>query len=201
MRFLKNKKNLIELGWLSSFALVTIPLGTLLFARIKPPSKFTLSMIGNMEGNRFAFIMWGVITGVLITFFVARLYMKGSFNHPKANKNLKYSLIFLCLTVIIPAVEMFPFLKKLHALMAVLFAVSLMVSLSLFIKHLNQSQNKILNFYTFFIWFIIGGSIVVFLFFGNTGYFELFFFFTLTIFLYILNKFLNKSENKIELKK
>ncbi len=73
-------------------------------------------MIGNKLGYRINFITWSVSVGLLLTFFLLRLYVLKSFRNPRARRLLIWSLVFLILTVLIPAVEHLPILKRLHAI-------------------------------------------------------------------------------------
>ena len=183
----KNKPK-SKIPWLAAFAIIMIPLYTYLFGTKKSPFQYTLSMIGNIPGNRINFIVWGLVTGLLLTFFIIRLYVLKSFKNPKARKLLVWSLVFLLLTVLIPAMDSLPLLKHIHALMAVAFALSLMASLYLFIKHLSATNQKIYSWSMLMLIIVIGGSVGLLFLFGNTGIFELFFFFSLSVFLFLLNK-------------
>jgi len=183
--------------YLALFALVTIPLYTYLFATKESPFYYTLSMIGNMGDYRLDFIVWGVVTGFLITFYIARLYMMKSFYHPRAHRLLLWSHVFLVLTVVIPAVETLPFLRRLHALMAVLFALSLLASLYLFIRYLGEIDKSLFHWSSWMLFIVLFGSLGLFYFVGNTGIFELFFFLSITAFLALLRLWLKPYENRI----
>jgi hypothetical protein len=183
--------------YLAIFAALAIPTYTFLFGTKESPFYFTLSMIGNLVEYRTGFIIWGVVTGLLITFYVYRLYVLKAFQHRKAKKLLFGSLVFLVLTVIIPAVEELPFLKKLHAVMAVLFALSLTASLYLFIRFLGQIDQQITVRSTWMLFTIVGVSVGLFFLLGNTGIFELFFFFSLSLFLILLKIWLRPYQSKL----
>lgn len=172
--------------YLAIFAILVIPTYTFLFATKESPFYYTLSMIGNSVEYRTGFIIWGVVTGLLLTFFIYRLYILKAFKHRKAKRLLIGSQLFLVLTVIIPAVEDLPFLRKLHALMAVLFGLSLMASLYLFIRYLAEINEKISIRSTWMLFSIVGISVGLFFILGNTGVFELFFFLSLSVFLFLL---------------
>jgi hypothetical protein len=177
-----------EMGWIAVFAFVMIPLGSWLLATRESPFNHTFSHIGNSAGYKMAFIIWGIVTGLLISFLVIRLYILHSFDNVRARKLLVWSLIFLIITVLLPSMDTLPYLYEVHTLMAVSFAISLMMSLYLFIQFLNESHQKLFNWSMSLLIFIIGGTVICFFIFGNTGIFELFFFFSLTFFLYFLDK-------------
>jgi len=183
--------------YLAIFAILVIPTYTFLFGTKESPFYFTLSMIGNLVEYRTGFIIWGVVTGLLLTFYIYRLYVLKAFYHPKAKKLLFGSLLFLVLTVLIPAVEELPFLRKLHAVMAVLFALSLTASLYLFIRYLAAIDQQITLRSTWMLFSIVGISVGLFFILGSTGIFELFFFLSLSIFLVLLKVWLRPYQNKL----
>ncbi len=197
-----SKEHLLKhrMTYLAVFIIIFIPLYTWLFATRESPLQYTMSMIGNKLGYRLNFIIWGIVTGLLLTFFVLRLYVLRSFHNKRARKLLLWSLVFLILTVAIPAMEHLPVLSRLHALAAVAFALSLTASLYLFIRHLESAHKKITLRSLWMLYAVVGGSVLLFFLFGNTGVFELFFFFSLSVFLGLLNRWLrrfdrNRKEN------
>jgi putative effector of murein hydrolase LrgA (UPF0299 family) len=171
---------------LSIFAIIFIPVGTWLFATNESPLKYTMSMIGNKFGYRLNFIIWGAVTGFLLMFYVLRLFVLKSFKDKRARRLLIWSLLFLMMTVLIPAVDYLPVLNKLHTLAAIAFALSLMTSLYLFVKHLQRLNKSSKSWSMAMFWITIGGSLLLHSLFGNTGIFELFFFFSLVVFLLFL---------------
>lgn len=181
------------LNALAIFAIIVIPLYTWLFGTKESPLDYTLSMIGNKLGYRINFILWGTVTGLLLTFFILRLYVLKSFHNPRARRLLIWSLLFLILTVLIPAMEHLPILKKLHAIAAIAFGLSLSTSLYLFIRYLHTSHKKVSIKSLWMLYAVVFGSITLFFLVGNTGVFELFFFFSITLFLALLNKWVLKE--------
>ncbi len=192
-----DKKRLLRdrATYLAIFAIVFIPLSTYLFATRESPLEYTLSMTGNKLGYRLGFVIWGVVTGLLLTFYVIRLYILGSFHHRRARRLVIWSLVFLVLTVAIPAMEHLPVLKRLHAISAVAFALCLMASLYLFIQHLEADKKSVSIRSMWMLYFVAGGSLLLFFVFGNTGIFELFFFFSLSIFLWLLRIWMKRHES------
>jgi hypothetical protein len=196
-KWTKDKLGRGYMRYLALYALLIIPLYTWLFATKESPFYFTMSMIGNMGDHRINFIIWGIVTGFLITFYIARMYMMKSFKNPRAHRLLIWSHLFLVLTVIVPAVDTLPFLKQVHALMAVLFGLSLLTSLYLFIRYLGEIDEKLSTRSTWMLFTVLLGSIGLFFLLGNTGVFEIFFFFSLTLFLALMRKWLKPHENRI----
>jgi hypothetical protein len=192
----KSKFERKEVTKLATFAIVMIPLSTYLLATKESPLYYSLSMIGNESGHRMEFILWGIMTGLFLTFFIERLYALKSFENPRARKLLIASLIFLLLTVLIPYMKDLKILSKIHNIMAAAFGFSLTASLYLFIKYLSERDQKLYHWSMIMLCIIIGGSLGLFFIFGRTGIFELFFFFSLSIFLGILNKELFRKKKK-----
>jgi hypothetical protein len=184
------------LNYLAVFALIAIPLFTWLFGTRESPLDYTLSMIGNKLGYRINFITWGVAVGLLLTFFLIRLYVLKSFRNPRARRLLVWSFIFLVLTVVIPAVEHLPILKKLHALAAVAFGLSLSASLYMFIRFLHSMDEKVSIKSMWMLLTVVLGSILLYFLVGNTGVFELFFFFSITLFLFLLSRWVLRNDTK-----
>jgi hypothetical protein len=177
-----------EMRWFTLFAIIFIPLGTWIFGTRESPFQHTFSYIGNSAGYKISFIIWGMVTGALITFLVIRLYILYSFKDRRARRLLIWSLVFLIMTVMLPSIEDIPILYQIHTSLAVAFAISLLVSLFLFIQYLHAIHQKVFSWSMFMIIFIFGGTIILYFIFGNTGIFELYFFFSITIFLFLLNK-------------
>ena len=188
----KEKLKKDHVTYLAAFAIVFIPLGTYLLGTKESPFDYTLSKIGNLPGQRLNFVLWGVVTGLMLTFYIIRLYVLKSFEDPKARRLLVWSLVFLILTVLIPAVEQLPLLSKLHTLMAVAFAICLLISIYLFIKHLEVRNKSLFSLSLYLFYGVVGGSLMMLFLFGVNGVFELFFFISLSVFLMILNAMLRK---------
>lgn len=89
--------------------------------------------------------------------------------------------------------EHLPILKKLHAIAAIAFGLSLSTSLYLFIRYLHTSHKKVSIKSLWMLYAVVFGSITLFFLVGNTGVFELFFFFSITLFLALLNKWVLKE--------
>ncbi|MCC7573979.1 DUF998 domain-containing protein [Candidatus Woesearchaeota archaeon] len=199
----KNFVHVLFVEYLVLFSIIFIPVYTLLFGLKKSPFEYTLSMIGNWYGFQKSFIIWGVITAVLLFFVIIHIFRRTKFQNKKAYRFLYFSAIFLILTVFVPTIHDEPIPKELrsldfniHAVLGVLFAVFLIVSLLLFSKYLSL-VDKELSVKSFrLILFCVGGSVFTLTVFGMTGIFELFFFISLSVFLLIINKDL-KSHRKV----
>ena len=185
----KLKKKEIKRGLI--LAIIMILFGTYLFGTKASPLQYTFSMIGNKLGHRLSFVIWGVVTGLLLIFCVKKLYDFKSFKDTRATKLLVWSYIFLLLTVFIPTLETLPILKKIHLVTGVAFGISLMISLFLFLQFIHESNQELYNSSMVLFNIVLFGSIGLYFIVGNTGIFEFFFFYTLSIFLFFLqNKLL-----------
>lgn len=125
---------------------------------------------------------------MLLTFFLLSLYVLKSFRNPRVRRLLIWPLLFLILTVFIPAVEHLAILKRLHDIAAVAFGLSLSASLYMFLRYLHSIDEKLSIRSMWLLLTVVFGSILLFLLFCNTGVFELFFFFSKTLLLLILSK-------------
>lgn len=179
-----------EVTWLAVFAIIMIPLLTWLFGTRGSPADYTFTKNGNALGYRVSFIIWGITTGLLLAFYIARLFVLKSFRDTRARKLLVWSLVFLVLTVLIPSLEGLTILSRLHDLMATAFGLALTASLFLFIKHLSATDQKVYGWSMMMFYLVVGGSLALLLLFGMTGIFQMFFFISLSIFLALLNRWL-----------
>ena len=197
-KVIKSKFEKKEVTKLATFSIIMIPLATYLLGTKASPLYYSLSMIGNELGYRIDFIIWGITTGLMLSFFIIRLFILKSFENPAARRLLILSLVFLVLTVLIPYMKNLTIINKIHSLFAVAFAFSVTTSLYLFIKYLSETDQKIYSWSMRMLILIIGGSLVMLFLFGLTGIFELFFFFSLSTFLAILNRRLFRSDKKLK---
>lgn len=180
-------------SFLAGVIIALVPLYTFWFGTLQNPFNYTLSMIGNRYDKMTEFIIWGSVTGVLLFLFIINLFKKASYENPRAKRMLIYSIVFLVLTVITPAMEEINKLThRLHALFGTLFAVFLSASLYFFIKYLRRINEEVFSKSLVFFNVVIFGSLSLFIVFGNNGIFELFFFLSLSIFLWVLKKWLNQ---------
>lgn len=194
---MKVKKSDIRLGGLlAAIAIVLVPIYAISFGFKQNPFTYTFSMIGNRFEQMTEFIIWGVVTGGLLVFFIGWLFKNAAYKEKKARRLLIWSNVFLVLCVATPAIkEIDPISHKLHALWGGLFGISLCMAVYFFVRHLIETNNKISPKTLMYFNIVVFGSIGCLLIFGNTGIFELFFFVTLSIFLMALGKWINPGKN------
>ncbi len=187
-RFIEKKLHDKQLVYFSLFAIIAIPLSTYILATNGSPFQYTLSMIGNKLWHRMQFIIRWIIIGTMLSFYILRLYLLGSFKNKKARRLLSRWITSLILTVMIPATNNFPIGKQLHLITAIVFAICLMTSLYLFTTTLQDHNQKAYRRSIGLLYTIIWWSLIMLFVFGNTGMFELFFFTMLTIFLIFIRQ-------------
>lgn len=184
---------------LIKFCLISIPLYAILFSLKKSPFDYTLSMMGNWFDYRLKFVIWGVVTALLLFIAVSSIYKKVKIQNKKARNLLFFSSVFLVLTVITPTIhteEIYGELSKLkvflnlHTLFGILFAVFLLSSLFLFSKYLEVIDRELSIRSLRYLFLALLGSLLILIFFGMTGIFELFFFGYLSLFLLVTNKYI-----------
>ncbi len=184
------------------FSIIMIPLLALLFGLKESPFQYTFSMIGNWFDNKAIFIVWGMVTALLLLIAIIHIYQKTSFKDKRAYRFVYLSLLFLVLTVLTPTVYNDPWHHEIreralsfnaHGLFGVLFAVFLVVSLFLFSQYLSLINQKLSIKSVSWLLITVGGSLLFLFLFGMTGIFEIFFFVSLSIFLMVINQFLKKN--------
>lgn len=188
---------------LAIFSLIMIPILTLTFATHKSPFEYTFSMVGNWFDIKYRtrFIIWGALTGIFLTYFLIYIYKKTKFKNKKAFRYLYASTISLLLTVITPTItkEFVP--KEMrtptidpHFIYGISFAILLIISLYLFSKHLYENQYTHSNATKLFL-ISIAVPFIILIIFGMTGLFEIAFFVSIFIFLWIVNKDITEKIN------
>ncbi len=174
--------------------LVLIPFFTIVFGILKPPTEYTLSMIGNRFDLRLEFVIWGIVTSSSIVFLLGHIYKLGAFENKRASKLLVFSGIFLVFTVLVPAYKgVWPVSTKIHALFGALFAMSLVASIFYFLRYIGQYSRHLGRISTFLFLLVVCGSLTCMYFLGNTGVFELYFFISFSLFLLFLGYIIAKE--------
>ncbi len=171
----------------ATISILLIPLFTWLYGTQESPFKFTLSMIGNRFDARLQFIIWGIFSGLIFFFYIIHLFRLGAFHHAKARKKLLHSSLYLVLCVVTPAIEeLWPILHKLHAVFGALFGLSLVNAIYYFIKYIKAFNQELYSLSFLLLMLSVVGTLVLILLLGNTGIFELYFFFSISILLLLM---------------
>lgn len=188
---------------LALFSLIMVPCYAIFFGLQKSPFKYTFSMIGNWFGERSDFVVWGIVTALLLLFGIFSIYHGTSFKSPRAHYLLYASMLLLVLSVMTPTVDTEPlqnelrskmFYLNLHGLFAALFAIFLLLSLFLFSRYLAAIDKKLSIHSVRWLLIVSGGSLLTLFLFGMSGIFEIFFFVSLSIFLMVVtNNYFKKQ--------
>jgi len=191
---MKNNENDVFLGsFFAGFIIAIVPIYTFWFGTLQNPFDYTLSMIGNRFDRMNEFIIWGTVSGILLFLYIINLFREAAFQNKRARRMLVYSTIFLVLTVITPAVEEINSVThRLHAVFGAFFAIFLSASLYFFIRYLKTVNKDIFSRSMIYLNIVVLGSLSLLIAFGNNGIFELFFFLTLSFYLWILKRWINQ---------
>jgi len=191
---MKNNENDVFLGsFFAGFIIAIVPIYTFWFGTLQNPFDYTLSMIGNRFDRMNEFIIWGTVSGILLFLYIINLFREAAFQNKRARRMLVYSTIFLVLTVITPAVEEINSVThRLHAVFGAFFAIFLSASLYFFIRYLKTVNKDVFSRSMIYLNIVVLGSLSLLIAFGNNGIFELFFFLTLSFYLWILKRWINQ---------
>jgi len=191
--------NKIKTERILEFGIFAILIVTFLFAIKKSPFNYTFSMIGNWFNYRLEFIVWGILTGTFLSFYLIHLFKEIKIKNKKTFWYAYASGIFLTLTVLTPTRIQEPIEKALrqphldlHLFWAILFIFFTIATLYTFSKYLSSINKKLSIKSLKLLLITIGGSIAFLTIFGMTGIFEIFFFTALFIYLTIIDKKITK---------
>lgn len=183
--------------WVMSFLLFALVF-TIIFGTLESPFDYTLSNIGNHFSSeyRFMFIIWALTCALAIQFAIVSLIRLEEYRSKNCQTFVILASISLIATGIIPAViEDQPFWHAVHTITSVLTALFLLLSLVPFVRFLSRENPRmriVISIWLIIIWI---GSILMLIFFGKTGMFEIWFFVANILFLLYLS--LNLFEEKI----
>ncbi len=192
------QKRFVAKGIFAALSIAFVPINTLIFGLKKSPVEYTLSNIGNFFDYRVNFIIWGVVTGLLLIGFIGFTFRKAQFEHNKAKRYLILSYVFLILTVLTPALrDQMQFWFMVHNVTATLFALFLVASLLFFMHYLSENNKKVYSKSLFSLLFSIGFPVLLLILFGRiTGLAEIAFFVFISGFLMLLNIYLNREQRE-----
>lgn len=163
---------------------------TIVFGTLESPFNYTLSNIGNHFSleYRFLFIIWALTCALSIQFAIISLIKLEEFTNKYCSTFLVLASVSLIATGFVPAViEDNPFWHMIHTVTSGLAALFLLLSLIPFVAYLSRENPRLKVIIT--IWFVIiwPGSILMLIFFGKTGMFEIWFFVSNILFLLYLS--------------
>lgn len=129
---------------LAATALFVVCAFTLWFGTIKNPIDFTMSKIGNYLSYRPIFILWGIMTGLLLVYSVSHMYERAGYYNKHSHNLLAVSYAFLVLTVLVPCMkESLEVLYYIHLACSFLFAAMILISIIRFMRYLYYVKNDL----------------------------------------------------------
>jgi hypothetical protein len=178
---------------------------TVIYGTLENPFKYTLSNIGNFFTYREIFIIWAVIAGASIQTACVTLFRLEQFKQKRSYTFIVYASIALVLTAIIPAIkDTFPFWHFVHVLIAINYALFLILGLQPFLRYISKENPRLRKIIAIWQYVIVGGGFLSVLIFGMSGIFEIWFIATVTMFLLYLSLILyeeNIVKKSVELLK
>lgn len=164
---------------------------TFIYGTLENPFVYTLSNIGNLFNYRLFFIIWAIVTGLSIQFTIVSLFQLEEYKSKSRYVFVVLACIALIVTALIPALKhQYPILHALHTASAVLHALFILLALNPFVSYISRQNPRLKKVITVWMVTIWIGSIVPLIILGNTGFYELWFFTTLIIFLLYLSMML-----------
>ena len=180
---------------LAAAALIAVCAFTLWFGTIKNPIDFTMSKIGNNFSYRPIFILWGIMTGLLLVYSVSHMYERAGYYNKHSHNLLAVSYAFLVLTVLVPCMkETMEFLYYVHVAFSFLFPTVMLISLFRFIRYLYLVKYNVFKKAVKILSLCMAFPAGLLLTYGKlTGVAEISFFVCISIFLAAINVYLAKA--------
>lgn len=189
----KRQKKLTKI--FGAFALIVIPIYTLLFALNGPLFETNLSEIGGFLGKEKGLIIWGTMSGVFFLIFLGFLFKLVGIKNKKMTRAVAIGCVMLLLAVIIPySPEVFPFLSNLHTAMAFSATVLMVICIYYFIFAMKKLDSKIYNKALLYINIIVAITAIFFFLSGITSAVEITITIGMSILLFCCYLWLQKSE-------
>ena len=190
---IKKTKRITAQALFATLSISLIPIYTLIFGTKENPFENTLSGIGNAFDHKLSFIFWGSLTGLAIAYYTLYMFSKIGYQNKAARRFLYGSQACLVLTVLTPALkDVFPVWHFIHVTFSTLFALFFVASILLFLQYLSRSNTGLSKKSFFLLVACVGISIVSLFFMGLNGVVEILFFIGISVFLFVLNIYLNK---------
>jgi MFS family permease len=158
---------------------------TVIYGTIYDPSQYTFSKIGNRfdPALRYVFIVWASYLGFVIQATIFALFTLENYHKKSQYVFILLGSIFLVLTACFPSLDHLVFWTWMHLLAGFLFALFVTLGFIPFIRYIARENPRLRKSIYIWLGIIWGVSISLYLVFGNTGLFEIFFFTTFLVFL------------------
>ena len=194
---IKRTKRITAQALFATLSIGLIPIYTFIFGTKENPFENTLSGIGNAFDHKLSFIFWGSLTGLAIAYYTLYMFSKIGYQNKAARRFLYGSQACLVLTVLTPALkDVFPVWHFIHVTFSTLFALFFVASILLFLQYLSRSNTDLSKKSFFLLIACVGISIVSLFFMGLNGVVEILFFIGISVFLFVLNIYLDKFAEK-----
>jgi len=158
---------------------------TVIYGTLYNPSEFTFSKIGNRfdPALRVVFIVWAIYLGFVIQATIFALFTLENYHKKSQHVFILLGSIFLVLTACFPSLDHLQFWTFMHLVAGFLFAFFVTLGFIPYIRYIARENPRLRR--AIYVWLVIiwGVSILLYLGFGNTGLFEIFFFTTFLVFL------------------
>lgn len=168
--------------------IVTVILATTFYGTLKNPFTNTFSKIGNYYGYRGLYIVWAIIVSICLQTATLFLFKLTHFDKKWCYLALSLASFFLIVTAIIPSIkEEFLFLHVLHKWTTFLFVMAMVTAFHPFLVWLSRKVQNLKALLRNWQLIILSGSLISLLIQGQTGIFELWFFWGLgTLMIYLI---------------
>ena len=158
---------------------------TFIYSTIKDPFQYTLSMIGALFEPIYIlfFVMWGLFFSISINFIFLTLFRIYNYQSKYKRWTFQVSLLTLVTITLIPVTSAFPILRYTHIFLSGVYVIFFTLGFHHFIHHVTREMTRTRYFYSVWIVLIWLGTIFMFLYYGNTGIYELWFLFSVPLLL------------------
>jgi len=175
-----------ERFWTITLMLIVI-FATTLYGTLRNPFINTFSKIGNYFGYRVLYIIWAITVSICIHISSILLFKLTDYSKKMGSLGLLFASFFLIVTAIIPSIkEQLPFWHILHKWTTFFYVMSMITALHPFFVWLGRKIPRLKVLLRNWQLFILIGSITSLLIQGQTGIFELWFFWGLgTLMIYL----------------
>ncbi|MDT8336751.1 MAG: DUF998 domain-containing protein [Candidatus Izemoplasmatales bacterium] len=163
---------------------------TIVFGTLESPFDYTLSNIGNHFNSeyRLLFIIWALTCALAIQFAIIALIRLEEYQSKTCTVFVALATVSLIATGIVPAVlEDQPFWHAVHTVTSGLTALFLLLSIIPFVRFVSRENPRLRIVIVVWLGVVWIGSILMLIFLGKTGIFEIWFFVSNILFLLYLS--------------
>lgn len=178
------------------WALVIIPIYTILYATRADLITQNMSYIGGYMGGYRGLVIWGVVSGVFYLGFTSYLFMLTKFTNKRVRRMLFAACAMLIITVLLPFVpEIWPRAAEMHNFFAMLAPIVMVVTMYIFVFYLAKCDRSV---YKRALWslntMVLISAVLMFLT-GSSGLLEVVFSVGMCVLLFMILIWLSHSEH------